>query len=254
MSQRFQGKVALVTGGASGIGLATAHEFAREAASVVVADISQEAIDKAVAEIHELDGKAIGVVADVSKEDDIKAMVAKAEAEFGGLDIIVNNAGIGGPAGLVEDYPVDGWQKVLDINLTGVFLGMKYALPAIQRRGGGAIVNVSSILGFAGFATSSAYVAAKHGVIGLTRAAALEYAPKSVRVNAVSPGFIETPLIEDAGIKKGTEIHDFLVSQHPIGRLGTAEEIAHAIVWLASDDAKFVNGHALVADGGYLAR
>ena len=254
LTHDFRNRTALVTGGGSGIGQAAALGFATAGARVVVADLKQDAIDKTVEQIRKAGGEAAGVVVDVSREDQIKAMVQAAVREFGGLDIAVNNAGIGGPSAPVAEYPTDGWQKVLDVNLTGVFLGMKHQIPRILERDGGAIVNVSSILGYVGFATSSAYVAAKHGVIGLTRAAALEYAAKGVRINAISPGFIETPLLSGAGITKGNDVHQHLVSQHPIGRLGTSEEIAQAILWLSSDHARFIHGHALAVDGGYLAR
>lgn len=250
----FRNQTALVTGGASGIGQAAALGFAKAGARVVVADLRQDAIDRTVEKIRGSGGEAVGVAVDVSREDQAKAMVQKAVTAFGGLDIAVNNAGIGGPSARVAEYPTDGWQKVLDINLTGVFLGMKHQIPRILERGGGAIVNISSILGYVGFPTSAAYAAAKHGVIGLTQSAALEYASKGVRINAISPGFIETPLLDSAGITRGNEVHQHLVEQHPVGRLGTAEEIARAILWLSSDHAEFVHGHSLVVDGGYLAR
>ncbi len=183
----------------------------------------------------------------------MKQMVATTVKQFGRLDIAVNNAGIGGAAAPIGEYPTDAWNTVIGVNLTGVFLGMKHEIAAMGKRGG-AIVNVASILGFGGFAQSSAYVAAKHGVIGLTQNAALEYAAKGIRVNAVAPGFIETPLLESAGIKAGEPIHDMLVTKHPIGRLGQSNEVAEAILWLVSDGAAFVNGSTLVVDGGYLAQ
>jgi NAD(P)-dependent dehydrogenase (short-subunit alcohol dehydrogenase family) len=172
--------------------------------------------------------------------------------KFGRLDIACNNAGIGGPQAPTADYPLDGWAQVIGINLSGVFYGMKYQLPAMLKNGGGAIVNMASILGAVGFAGAPAYTAAKHGVVGLTQAAALEYSAQGVRINAVGPGFIHTPMI--SALEDNQAVNDMLVAAHPIGRLGRAEEVAELVLWLSSDKASFVTGSYYPVDGGYLAR
>jgi NAD(P)-dependent dehydrogenase (short-subunit alcohol dehydrogenase family) len=246
----LENKVAIITGAGSGIGKATAKLFAQHGAKVVVSDISEETGNSAVQEIKESGGDAVFFKADSSSPSDNEALVKQTIQQYGKLDIAVNNAGIGGPLGLTGEYPLDGWKKTIDINLSGVFYGLRYQLPAMSK-GGGTIVNIASILGQAGTKLSPAYVAAKHGVVGLTKAAALEYADKNIRINAVGPGYIKTPLVintlDDAALKA-------LVGLHPIGRLGKSEEIAELILWLASPKSSFVTGSYYPADGGYLAQ
>lgn len=245
----LENKVAIITGAASGIGKAAAVLYAREGASVVISDIDEKAGNAVVGEIKNSGGEAIFVNADSSNPEANKNLVDQALKKYGKLDIAVNNAGIGGPLGATGEYPIDGWQKVININLSGVFYGMRYQIPAMEH--GGSIVNVASILGMAGTRMSPAYVAAKHGVVGLTKTAALEYADKNIRINSIGPGYINTPLIsnslDEAAIKS-------LVALHPIGRLGESEEVAELILWLGSDKSSFVTGSYYPIDGGYLAQ
>ena len=246
----LENKVAIITGAGSGIGKAVSLLYAKEGAKIVVSDIREKSGNETVSEIKALGGEAIFVKADTSKPDDNKNVVEQAVKTFGGLHIAVNNAGIGGPISPVGEYPVDGWDKTISINLSGVFYGLRYQIPAMISSGGGSIVNMASILGKVGTKGSAAYVAAKHGVIGLTEAAALEYADQKIRINAVGPGYINTPLLEaldDATLKA-------LVRLHPMGRLGNAEEVAELALWLNSDKASFVTGSYYNVDGGYLAQ
>lgn len=245
-------KAGLVTGASSGIGRAIALTWAREGARVVVSDVSEKAGEETAALVRALGGDAVFVKADVGKPEDAQALVERAVALFGRLDIACNNAGIGGPQAPTADYPLEGWAQVININLSGVFYGMKYQIAAMLKNGGGSIVNVASILGAVGFAGAPAYTAAKHGVVGLTKAAALEYSAQGVRVNVVGPGFIHTPMI--SGLEEDPAIHTMLVGAHPIGRLGRAEEVAELVSWLSSDKASFVTGAYYPVDGGYLAR
>ncbi|RID98386.1 SDR family NAD(P)-dependent oxidoreductase [Simplicispira hankyongi] len=245
-------KVALITGGSSGIGRAVALAWAREGARVVVSDTNRDGGEQTVAQVRGLGGEALFVTADVSQPQDCEALVQRAVEKFGRLDIACNNAGIGGPQAPTADYPLDGWAQVIGINLSGVFYGMKYQLPAMLKNGGGAIVNMASILGAVGFAGAPAYTAAKHGVVGLTQAAALEYSAQGVRINAVGPGFIHTPMI--SALEENQAVNGMLVAAHPIGRLGRAEEVAELVLWLASSKASFVTGSYYPVDGGYLAR
>lgn len=245
-------KVALVTGGASGIGRAVALAWAREGARVVVSDVDQAGGEQTAGQVRAAGGQALFAAADVGRPEDCEALVRRAVATFGRLDIACNNAGIGGPQAPTADYPLDGWEQVLRINLSGVFYGMKYQLPEMLKHGGGAIVNMASILGAVGFAGSPAYSAAKHGVLGLTQAAALEYSAQGVRINAVGPGFIHTPMI--SALEDNQAVNEMLVAAHPIGRLGRAEEVAELVLWLSSDKASFVTGAYYPVDGGYLAR
>jgi len=254
MAGLLEGKVGLVTGAGSGIGRATALAMAREGAKIVVSDVVDDHGRETVSLVEAAGSSAAYVHADVSDPVQAQAMVKFAITSFGALHLAVNNAGIGGPAALTGEYPVDGWDKVISINLSGVFYGMRAELPAMVAAGGGAIVNISSILGFVGFAQSCAYVAAKHGVIGLTQNAALEYATQNVRVNSVHPGFIDTPLVSAAGITKGDDVYNFIAAKHAMGRFGTAEEVAETVLWLLTDKASFVTGSQYVVDGGYLAQ
>lgn len=246
----LENKVAIITGAGSGIGKAAAILFAKEGAKVVVSDINESNGNSAVEEIKKNGGEAFFVRADSSKAEDNEALVQQTIQKYGALDIVVNNAGIGGPLGLTGEYSIDGWKKVVDINLSGVFYGLRYQIPAMLKKGG-SIVNIASILGQAGTKFSPAYVAAKHGVVGLTKAAALEYADKKIRINSVGPGYIKTPLVTNT--LDETALNG-LIGLHPIGRLGESEEIAELILWLASSKSSFVTGSYYPADGGYLAQ
>ncbi|MFO7293900.1 MAG: 3-oxoacyl-ACP reductase FabG [Actinomycetes bacterium] len=247
----FSSKVALVTGGASGIGRACAAAFAAGGASVVIADYDEDE-GRQTAEELSADGAPVSFVAvDVSRPEQCEAMVRHAVEEHGGLHIAVNNAGIGGDQAPVGEYPVDGWDRVIAINLSGVFYGMRYEIPAMLEAGGGSIVNMASILGSVGFPNSASYVAAKHGVLGLTKSAALEYSAQGIRVNSVGPAFINTPLIEE---NLDEEARAGLVAVHPIGRLGEPEEVAALVAFLASDEASFLTGGYYLADGAYTAQ
>jgi len=254
MTQSFADKVALVTGAGSGIGRATSLAFARDGARVVVSDVDAKGGEETVRLIREAGGEAHFVHADVSNAAQVSSMIDETVAVYGRLDYACNNAGIAGESHATADYPEDAWRRVIDINLTGVWLCMKYEIPEMLRVGGGAIVNMSSILGTVGFANAVAYVTAKHGLIGLTQTSALEYAAQGIRVNAVCPGFIATPMLENAGLLSDPVAHQMLVNLHPIKRLGTSEEIAEAVVWLCSDASSFVTGHAMLVDGGYTAQ
>lgn len=245
----FAGKVALVTGGASGIGLALSHRLAAGGATVVVADHNEESARKAADELKATGARAAAVALDVTDPASVEAGVRFAVDTFGALHLGVNNAGIGGPAQTTGEYGIEDWNKVVATNLSGVFYSMRHEIPAILAAGGGAIVNISSILGTNGFANSPAYVAAKHGVVGLTKTAALEYAAQNIRVNAVGPGFIDTPLLRDTD----GPAREHLISLHPAGRLGTSEEVAELAAFLLSDRASFIHGSYHLVDGGYSA-
>lgn len=247
----YNGKVAIVTGGGSGIGEAAAVTFARLGASVMVADFDEEGGNRVVKAIEGDGGAASFFAVDVSKPDDMEAMVQATVDKYGGLHVAVNNAGIGGAQAPVGEYPIDGWRQVIEVNLSGVFYGMRYQIPAMLASGGGSIVNMASILGSVGFATSSAYVAAKHGVVGLTKSAAIEYSAQGVRVNSVGPGFISTPLL-DKNLDQATL--EYLATMHPIGRLGTPQEVANLVAFLGSDDASFLTGGYYLVDGAYTSQ
>lgn len=245
--KQLENKVALVTGGASGIGKAIVALFVKEGAKVVFTDLNEDLGRKVQQELGE---QAYFVKSDAALPEDNKKAVEESIRKFGALHIAVNNAGIGGEANNVADLSIEGWKKVIDINLNGVFYGMHYQLPEIEKAGG-SIINIASILGQVGFANSSAYVAAKHGVVGLTKTAAWEYGARKVRINAVGPGFISTPLVDNA-LDKDTL--NYLESQHAVQRLGKAEEVASLVLWLASDGASFATGGYYPVDGGYLAK
>jgi NAD(P)-dependent dehydrogenase (short-subunit alcohol dehydrogenase family) len=251
MSQ-FSEKVALVTGSGSGIGRTTARFYAREGARVVVSDVDMDGGKETIEMIKSDGGEAVLIRADVSRPEDCESLVQSTVEQFGRLDFACNNAGIGGEQNPTADYSIEGWQKLISINLSGVFYCMKYEIPAMLETGGGSIVNIASILGKVGFAGSPAYVTSKHGVVGLTQNAAVEYGQNGIRVNAVGPGFIHTPMISDLAEDK--ETNERLVALHPIGRLGNPEEVAELVIWLSSDKASFITGSYYPIDGGYLAR
>jgi len=252
MEKDLSGKVALITGAGSGIGEATALLFAAHGAKVIVSDINEEGGNATVGKIKKQGGEATFVKTDVGKAEECEQLIKKTVETYGSLDMACNNAGIGGEANHIGDMSVEGWQKIININLNSVFYCMKYELRQMEKQGSGAIVNMASILGAVGFDSSAGYVAAKHGVVGLTQNAAIEYSAKGIRINTVAPGFIDTPLLSKAGMddnaKKG------LISLHPIGRLGKPEEVAELVVWLSSDKASFVTGSYYPVDGAYLAK
>jgi NAD(P)-dependent dehydrogenase (short-subunit alcohol dehydrogenase family) len=248
----FQEKVALVTGAASGIGKSIALLYAKNGAKVVVSDIDDTGGQETVEAITKAGGEAIHIHTDVSKPDDCMRLVRQTLAKYDRLDFACNNAGIGGEQNPVAQLSVEGWTRTIAINLSGVFYCMRYEIQAMSKNGGGSIVNMASILGQVGFAGAAAYVSAKHGVVGLTQTAALEYSKTGIRVNAVGPAFIRTPMIEGAISDPGTA--QALTAAHPIGRLGQPEEIAELVIWLSSDKASFVTGNYYAADGGYLAQ
>ncbi|MFA7616575.1 MAG: glucose 1-dehydrogenase [Weeksellaceae bacterium] len=243
----LENKVAIITGGASGIGKACSELFVKEGAKVCITDLNEELGNKTASELGE---NAMFLKADSSSAEDNQMIVQKTVEKFGALHIALNNAGIGGEANKVADLSLEGWKKVIDINLNGVFYGMHYQIPEIKKNGG-SIVNMASILGSVGFANSSAYVAAKHGVVGLTKTAAWEYGADNVRINAVGPGFIRTPLVDNA---LDTDTLKFLESQHAFQRLGEPMEVAELVLWLASDKSSFATGTYFPIDGGYLAK
>lgn len=255
MTRNLEGKSALVTGGASGIGRATALAFAREGARVAVADILEEAAQSTVAEIEAMGGQALAIACDVTDDDAVKAMIAAMVDAYGSLDCAFNNAGIapyqvnaGGQK--IADVAPEAWRRLIDVNLTGVWLCLRHEVAQMRAQGsGGVIINTASILGLVGSATSSAYVAAKHGVVGLTKTAAADHAEDNIRVNAVCPGYIETPMTEETMRRRGGRI----LARVPMARMGKAGEIAEAVVWLCSPKASFVTGVSWAVDGGYTA-
>lgn len=248
----LKNKVSLVTGAASGIGRAIALVYAREGAKVVVSDVDADGGEETVRLVRAAGGEAFFVRADVSSSDDCRLLVDRAVKAWGRLDIACNNAGIAGLLTPTADYPDEEWDRVIAVNLTGVFFGMKHQIAQMVRQGGGSIVNIASILGQVAFANAPAYTAAKHGVVGLTRACALEYGAQGVRVNAIGPAFIHTPMI--AAIEGDSTTLASVVQMHAIGRLGQPEEVAELAAWLSSDRASFVTGSYHAVDGGYLAR
>ncbi len=247
----FAGRVAIVTGGASGIGEAVVKELATGGSKVVVADRDKVGIERVVNEVKLSGGDAAGFEIDVASAEQNAALVAFAEKTYGALHLAVNNAGIGGPSAPTGEYPLDGWKTVIDVNLNGVFYGLRAQIPAMLKAGGGAIVNMASILGSVGFASAVAYTSAKHALVGMTKVAAMEYATKGVRINAVGPGFIDTPLLSknlDANTLK------YIAGLHPIQRLGRPEEVSALTCFLLSDRASFITGSYHLVDGGYVCQ
>jgi len=253
MAKSLEGKVALVTGGGSGIGRSTAIAFSREGAKVVVADIQAEGGNGTVRIIKKSGGNAVFVKTDVSKAKEVEALVKKAVEAYGKIDCAFNNAGIEGTQGPTGECAEENWDRTISINLKGIWLCMKYELSQMLKQGKGVIVNTASIAGLVGFTNLPAYCASKGGVIQLTKTAALEYAKSNIRINAVCPGVIKTPMI-DRFTKGSKEAEAAFAAGEPVGRLGTPEEIAEAVVWLCSDKASFVTGHPMVVDGGWVVQ
>jgi len=252
--KRLQGKVALVTGGTSGIGRASALAFAREGARVVVSGRREKEGQEVVAAIRKAGGEASFVKADVSNERDVRALVDETVKRHGRLDVAFNNAGVEEVVGPTHEKSVDDFDLLMNVNVKGVWLSMKYQIPAMLKSGGGSIVNTSSVAGMIGFGGAAIYTATKHAVIGLTRSAAMETAKQNIRVNAVSPAAIHTDMLERFTGGEGTDFFNGLAGMHPIGRIGRAEEVADAVVWLASNESSFVTGQNVPVDGGFTAQ
>ena len=251
MEDQFKNKVAIVTGGSFGIGRATCLAFAKKGAKVVIADWVEDA--ETLNAVKTLGGEAIFIKCDVSKTEDVKAMIEKTIATFGRLDYAFNNAGIEGNSGTTQECTEENWDKTIGVNLKGIWLCMKHEIPEMLKQGRGVIINCASIAGLVGFPGLPAYVASKHGIVGLTKTTALEYAKSGIRVNAVCPGAIKTAMIDRiTGNKK--EVEEQFAGMEPIGRLGQPEEVANAVLWLCSDEASFITGHAMAVDGGWVAQ
>lgn len=249
--QDFSGKTALVTGAGSGIGTVVALELGVRGAHVIVSDLDENEAKNVAERIRKAGGTADPCAADVADPDAARRLVKFAQKKGEGLHLAVNNAGIGGASAATGDYPLESWRKVIDVNLNGVFYGLRYQIPAMLEAGGGSIVNMASILGSVGFHNASAYVAAKHGVIGLTKTAAMEYAQRGIRINSVGPAFINTPLLSK---NLDQDTLDALAGMHPMGRIGTSEEVSALTCFLLSDRASFITGSHHLVDGGYTAQ
>lgn len=252
--KEFTDKVALITGATSGIGRAAALAFAREGARVVVSGRREREGHETVALIEEAGGKATFVRADMTREPEVDALVKATLAAYGRLDVAFNNAGVEGTLGPIHEQTVENYRHIMDANVLGVFFSLKHEIAAMLQNGGGAIVNNASVAGLVGLPGAALYVASKHAVLGLTKAAALEYATQGIRVNAVSPGAIETPMFDRFTAALGAESHHQIAALHPMGRTGQPKEIADAVLWLCSDQASFVTGQSLAADGGWTAK
>jgi NAD(P)-dependent dehydrogenase (short-subunit alcohol dehydrogenase family) len=249
--ERLKSKVALITGGGSGIGRSTCLLFAQEGAKVVVADYVADGGSETVRQIKAAGGDASFVLTDVSKSADVQNMIATTVKTYGRVDVLFNNAGIEGPSSKIANYKEEDWDRVIAIDLTSVYLGMKYVLPEMLKQSGGVILSTASVAGLVGFPGSGAYAAAKAGVINMTRMVALEYADKNIRVNCICPGIIETPMVDRV---VGNRSKDRVIKAEPIGRLGRPEDIANAALFLASDESSFATGAPFIIDGGYVAR
>jgi NAD(P)-dependent dehydrogenase (short-subunit alcohol dehydrogenase family) len=254
MTKEFEDKVALVTGGGSGIGRATALAFAREGAQVVIGNRNVQRGEETVAMIRKAGGIASFKRTDVLVTRDIEALVNYAVNEYGGLDLAFNNAGVEGDVAPITEQTEENYDAVMDVNVKGVWLSMKYEIPRMLERGGGSIVNCSSVAGLVGFPNMAPYFASKHAVIGLTKVAALEWSARGIRINAVNPAVIDTEMVDRLAAAFSMSKEEGLVPLHPIGRLGRVEEIAEAVLWLCSRKSSFVAGHSLVVDGGFTAR
>jgi len=252
VTQQFSGKVALVTGGASGLGRGSAIALAKEGAKIVVADVAVSEAEVTAQAITAAGGQAIFVKADITKSSEVEAMVQTTVEAFGRLDFALNNAGIDGVRARTADYPEEVWHQVINVNLTGVFLCMKSELALMVKQGSGVIVNMSSVAGVTGFPGHAAYTASKHGVIGLTKTAAIDYAKVGIRINAICPAYTRTPML-DKMLGQYPALETKLISRVPLRRLGTTAEIAQAAIYLFSDAAAFITGHSLVMDGGIVA-
>jgi len=254
MSERFVGKTVIVTGAAGGIGRATVELLAREGARIVAVDLQRDALDEALGSATAAGSEAIAVAADVTREGDVQRYVAEALTRFGAIDALFNNAGIEGEILPIDRYPTDVFERVMAVNVMGVFLGMKHVVPALRARGGGVIVNASSVAGLEGNALMPAYVASKHAVIGLTRAAAQTYGADNIRANAICPSPIDTRMMRsiEAGVsvEHPEAVRQAMQAHIPLGRYGTPEEVAALVAFLCSDDARFINGGAYAIDGG----
>ncbi|MEO7087521.1 MAG: 3-oxoacyl-ACP reductase FabG [Bacteroidia bacterium] len=251
--KKLENKTVFITGGLSGIGHACAIEAAKEGANIAIADLKSESVDKAMDEIKKINPKAIFVECDVSNFKQVESAIQKVVTTFSTLDVALNNAGIGGKPSKVGEMTEEAWLQVIGINLNGVFNCMRHELAQMSKQKSGVIVSMSSVMGKVGIPGSAHYVAAKHGVIGLTETAALEYATEGIRVNAICPGFIDTPLLTKAHVNQHPEARQHIIDLHPMKRLGKAEEIAKGFIFLASNDSSFISGTALEIDGGYLA-
>ena len=250
MAEYFENKIAIVTGGGSGIGQTCALTFAGAGAKVVVADVQAEGGNETVALINGNGGEATFIETDVAIAKDVEALISRTVETYGGLDIAYNNAGIEPPVAKMADIVEEDWDKVISINMKSIWLCMKYEIKAMLERGGGAIVNMASVVGFLGQPEMASYVAGKHAVLGLTRTAALEYVADNIRVNAVCPAIVDTPMVERF-TKGDAEVVAALTAQYPIKRLLDPQEVADAVLWLCSDKASYLNGHSLVMDGGF---
>ncbi|QSG13494.1 Short-chain alcohol dehydrogenase (plasmid) [Halapricum desulfuricans] len=249
----FENDVALVTGAASGIGAETARQFAAAGASVVIGDVDEDNGEDVVSEIEADGGDAVFVTTDVTEMADLETMVETAVDEFGGLDYAINNAGVAGPADPAGDIDENTWEQVIDINLNGVWRSMAAELDVLTENDGGVIVNMASVMGQVGMENSASYVASKHGVLGVTKTAAWEYADEDIRINAVCPGFVETQLLDEAGITTNEDVREWIAGKHSQDRLAQPEEISEAVLWLCSDAASFTNGEGLTVDSAYTA-
>jgi NAD(P)-dependent dehydrogenase (short-subunit alcohol dehydrogenase family) len=252
--KKLENKTVFITGGLSGIGRACAFAAAKEGANIVIADLKSDTADPTMDKLKLINSKAVFIECDVSVYKQVEAAIQHTIDTFKSIDVALNNAGIGGEANKVGDLSEEAWLKVINTNLNGVFNCMNQELKHMTKQKKGVIINMSSILGKVGFATSSHYVAAKHGIIGLTQSAALEYATEGIRINSICPGFIETPLLTNAGIIENSDIHKYIIGLHPMKRLGKPEEVAAGFIFLASDDSTFMTGTTLEIDGGYLAQ